>query len=166
MRVSCPLARCATCLLSPARIPGALVAQRAVAGLAILLRSHFPVQVAVTARFSAMASAVRSAALPRIVSLSKDGLSLLVSVSVKPGARSAGVGVGEGSLELRVTAQPQDGEANAAVVKAVAALLGVGKSSVSVVRGHTARQKVLAITGVPLATADAVVARLAADAAE
>ena len=165
MRVSCPLARCATCLLSPARIPGALVAQRAVAGLAILLRSHFPVQ-AVTARFSAMASAVRSAALPRIVSLSKDGLSLLVSVSVKPGARSAGVGVGEGSLELRVTAQPQDGEANAAVVKAVAALLGVGKSSVSVVRGHTARQKVLAITGVPLATADAVVARLAADAAE
>ena len=111
----------------------------------------------------AMASAVRSAVMPRIVSLSKDGNSLLVAVSVKPGARTAGVGVGEGVLELRVTAQPQDGEANIAVMKAVAALLGVGKSAVSVVRGHAARQKVLAVAGVPLATAEAVVARLTAD---
>jgi uncharacterized protein len=99
----------------------------------------------------------------KLLSLTKDG-SLLLSVSVKPGARSAGVELTPDALEIRVTAQPQDGEANAAVIKVVSKLLGVGKSSIAVARGHTSRQKVLSIDGLTMARAEA--ALLAAAAAE
>lgn len=113
-----------------------------------------------------MASGVRSAAFARIVSASKDGRSLLLSVNVKPGARAEAVCVGAEALEVRVTAQPQDGEANVAVVRAVAELFGVGRSSVAVLRGQTSRHKVLAVAGLPLATADTALARLAGERGE
>ena len=46
---------------------------------------------------------------------------------------------------VRVTAPPDGGKANKAVCKAVAASLGVPKSSVEVVSGATARRKQLAV---------------------
>ena len=46
---------------------------------------------------------------------------------------------------VRVTAPPDGGKANKAVCKAVAASLGVPKSSVEVVSGATARSKQLAV---------------------
>lgn len=48
---------------------------------------------------------------------------------------------------LRVSAPPDKGKANAAVAKLVAKELGVAKSRVSIVRGETARTKVLSIEG-------------------
>jgi uncharacterized protein YggU (UPF0235/DUF167 family) len=50
-------------------------------------------------------------------------------------------------LSVHVTAAPDDGKANAAVCRVVAEALGVPKSSVIVVRGHTARTKTLEIAG-------------------
>jgi uncharacterized protein YggU (UPF0235/DUF167 family) len=47
-----------------------------------------------------------------------------------------------------VTAPPEAGKANAAVEKAVAAALGVPKSSVQVVRGHASRTKQVEIEGI------------------
>ena len=49
---------------------------------------------------------------------------------------------------VRVTAPPDEGKANAAVCKVVADALGLPKSAVTVVRGHTARTKTLEIAGV------------------
>jgi uncharacterized protein YggU (UPF0235/DUF167 family) len=49
---------------------------------------------------------------------------------------------------IRVTAPPVDGKANEALCRLVAKAAGVGPSRVTLVRGHTARDKVLRIEGV------------------
>ena len=49
---------------------------------------------------------------------------------------------------IRVTAPPVDGRANDALCRLVAKAAGVAPSRVQVVRGHTARDKVLRIEGV------------------
>jgi len=48
-------------------------------------------------------------------------------------------------LLVRVTASPEGGKANAAVERTLAEALGVPRSAVRVVRGHTARVKQLEI---------------------
>lgn len=79
---------------------------------------------------------------------------------VQPGARRPGVaGVHGDALKLAVSAPPVDGKANDAITAMVAALFGVPSRAVTVVAGHTARRKTLALEGLSLATAEA---RLAA----
>jgi uncharacterized protein (TIGR00251 family) len=50
-------------------------------------------------------------------------------------------------LKVRVSAVPEDGRANAALVTLMAKTLGVAKSAVAVVAGHTARLKRIEIFG-------------------
>ena len=50
-------------------------------------------------------------------------------------------------IQVRVTAPPVDGEANAALEKLVAKKLGIAKSKVEVVKGETSREKVLEVAG-------------------
>lgn len=50
-------------------------------------------------------------------------------------------------LRVRVSAVPDKGKANAAVVALLAKALGVPKSAVSVVSGETARMKTLDVVG-------------------
>ncbi len=54
---------------------------------------------------------------------------------------------------VRVTAPPDGGKANKAVCKAVASSLGVPKTAVEVVSGHTARRKQLSIGATALTSA-------------
>ena len=54
---------------------------------------------------------------------------------------------------VRVTAPPDGGKANKAVCKAVASSLGVPKTAVEVVSGHTARRKQLSISANAIADA-------------
>ena len=65
----------------------------------------------------------------------------------------------EDVLHLRVTAPPEGGKANAAVVALVAKSLRVPRSSVSIIKGLTSRDKVLRIN---LLTQDEIKERLAA----
>jgi uncharacterized protein len=58
------------------------------------------------------------------------------------------VGDRNGALVVRVTAPPVDGKANAALCALLAERVGVPTSRVSVVRGATARDKVVRIEGV------------------
>ena len=58
------------------------------------------------------------------------------------------VGERAGALVVRVQAPPVDGRANAALCALVAARAGVPKGAVSVVRGHTSRDKVVRVEGV------------------
>jgi hypothetical protein len=53
-----------------------------------------------------------------------------------------------GALLVRVTAPPVDGKANAAVCRLIARRAGVPPSRVSVVRGASARDKVVRVEGV------------------
>jgi len=53
----------------------------------------------------------------------------------------------DGILKAYVKAAPDKGKANKALVELVASVYGVRKSDVSVVAGHTSRNKVLEIRG-------------------
>ena len=65
---------------------------------------------------------------------------------VRPRSRRRGVEAqADGSLVVRVTEPAEDGRANAAVIDALAAHFNVAKRAVSIVRGHTARRKLVAI---------------------
>lgn len=88
---------------------------------------------------------------PACYRLSPSGLSLFVRVTANAG-RDAIDGVeirddGSAVLRLRVSAVPDKGRANAAVVALVAKALGLPKSAVSLTSGETARLKTLAVNG-------------------
>lgn len=57
-------------------------------------------------------------------------------------------GTRNGRVLVRVTAPPVDGKANAAVCALLAAAAGVPRGRVAVVRGETARDKLVRIEGV------------------
>lgn len=54
-------------------------------------------------------------------------------------------------LRVRVTAPPVDGRANAALVRLLAATLGIAPSRVRVVAGATSRRKLVEVEGLSLA---------------
>ncbi|MCC6864216.1 MAG: DUF167 domain-containing protein [Rhodobacteraceae bacterium] len=64
------------------------------------------------------------------------------AVRVTPRARRPGVTVEGGVWHVGVTAPPEEGRANAAVVKALAHALGVAKRRLVLVKGAAARDKV------------------------
>ena len=69
-------------------------------------------------------------------------------LKVSPGAaRSELAGRHGDAWKVRVTAAPERGRANDAVVRLLAERLGVPRASVVVVSGHTAREKVVELAG-------------------
>lgn len=68
-------------------------------------------------------------------------------VRVTPGARSESVAVEDGRLLVKTRAKPQDGAANAAVIRLVAAALIRAPSRIALVKGATSRDKLLKISG-------------------
>lgn len=88
---------------------------------------------------------------PHWYRLSPSGLSLFLRVTPNAGRDAI-----EGSeirddgtcvLRVRVRAVPDKGKANAAVVALLAKVLGLPKSSVTVVSGETSRLKTIAVAG-------------------
>jgi uncharacterized protein (TIGR00251 family) len=72
----------------------------------------------------------------------------IIAVWVTPGASGDRVvGLREGAIHLRVSAPAREGRANAAAEELLARSLGLPKSSVRVVRGHTSRRKLLSVQG-------------------
>jgi len=73
---------------------------------------------------------------------------LIVDVQVVPRASRAAVGPAVGDrLRVAVTAPPVDGEANAAVIEALAAAFGVRRSAVEILQGARGRRKTVRIAG-------------------
>jgi len=69
-------------------------------------------------------------------------------VRVRPRAsRTLIVGTREGALDVAIAAPPVDGEANAELLRALAAALGVPRRQVSIVAGDTGRRKVVEVEG-------------------
>jgi len=73
-----------------------------------------------------------------------------LKVKVTPRSSRNRVEVAEPLVKVWVTAAPADGQANEAVRIAVADALNTAKSNVSIVRGHTSREKSLEIVGMDL----------------
>jgi uncharacterized protein (TIGR00251 family) len=75
----------------------------------------------------------------------------LLRVKVTPKARSNSiVGWEEDRLKVRLRANPEKGEANEMLIEFLAELLGVRRSAIHLIRGHTSRLKDLEIDGMDL----------------
>ena len=67
-------------------------------------------------------------------------------VRVTPGARTESVSITGNAVQVKVRAKPQDGAANTAVEALVARAPGIPKSRCRILRGATAREKVLDVS--------------------
>jgi len=71
-----------------------------------------------------------------------------IAVRVYPGAaRNEVVGSIGGVLQIRVSAPPVRGKANEELITFLSEVLGVSKSRIGIIRGHTTRSKLIAIGG-------------------
>jgi len=69
-----------------------------------------------------------------------------ITVVVKPGSKRPGIDASpDGALTVRVAARAVEGAANEAVVRAIAAHFAVPRSRVTILRGHTARTKLVEV---------------------
>lgn len=90
------------------------------------------------------------------LSPTSDGTRILLHV-VPRASRTAVVGEHDGRLKLAVAAPPVDGEANDAIVKFLAKLLGVPRDGVVITAGQTGKKKTVEVTGLePTAVAAAL----------
>jgi uncharacterized protein (TIGR00251 family) len=84
-----------------------------------------------------------------VIAISPHAEGATVAVRAQPGARKNGV-VGEhsGALKIAVTAPPEDGRANAALMEMLRDWLGLKRSQIELASGATNRNKVFLIRGV------------------
>jgi len=74
----------------------------------------------------------------------------LVSISVRVYPNAAGnevVGFSDDVFRVKVAAPPVQGKANRELVAFLGEALGISKNRVSITRGHTTRNKLIAIDG-------------------
>jgi uncharacterized protein (TIGR00251 family) len=83
-----------------------------------------------------------------------------LSVQITPNAKKTEViGVLDGSLKLKLQAQPIEGKANDALVKFLAKMLDVPRSAVTITHGQTNKKKLIEVVSATL-TPDEVAQRL------
>jgi uncharacterized protein len=82
-----------------------------------------------------------------------------LKLRVSPGARRPGIAGRHGDAwKVRVSAPPEDGRANDAVVRLLADALGVPRAHVELVSGHASREKMVVLEGVAQADAERLLA--------
>jgi uncharacterized protein (TIGR00251 family) len=79
-----------------------------------------------------------------------------VDLAVQPRARRTALAAADGALKAQVTAPPEDGKANAAVIALLAEQWRLPKSSFDVIKGQTARAKTVRVSGEPAAIVERV----------
>jgi uncharacterized protein (TIGR00251 family) len=85
----------------------------------------------------------------------------VLSVRAQPGARKEGIkGEHGGALKVAVTAPPDRGRANQALVEVLREALGLKQSQIELLSGHTGRQKRFLIRGTTKAELDAKIRQL------
>ncbi len=71
-----------------------------------------------------------------------------ISIRVYPGAaRNEVAGFTNGVLRVKVSAPPVKGKANRELIAFLSQLLGMDKDRINIIKGHTARNKIVAIDG-------------------
>ena len=83
----------------------------------------------------------------QILRVLDDGIELSVSV-VPRSSRCEIAGIHNNALRIKLTSPPVDNEANVQCCSFIAKQLGIAKRQVSIIRGKTARKKVVKIAGV------------------
>jgi uncharacterized protein (TIGR00251 family) len=96
--------------------------------------------------------------MPLRVTESGEGATLAVRV-IPRASRNEIAGAADGVLKVRLTAPPVEGAANAALLDFLAKQLRLRRGQIALISGHSARQKLIRITGL---SAQEVAARLLA----
>ena len=73
---------------------------------------------------------------------------MIIDIKVTPKASANRIKVEDGVVRAYVTAAPEDGKANKAVIKMLAKYYGVRQTAVRIVRGGTSRNKTVEIDDV------------------
>jgi len=95
-----------------------------------------------------------------MIPLRETETGVIFRIRVVPRAsRSGAAGIQGDTLKLRITAPPVEGKANEACIALLAELLGVKRTQVAIISGHTSRTKTVAVEGVK---AKEIAARIAA----
>jgi len=80
--------------------------------------------------------------------ITKTATGATFRVRVQPGAsKNEIVGVQEDALKVRISAPPVKGKANRALIDFLAGKLGVKKSEVEIISGHTSKIKKIKVLG-------------------
>jgi len=87
-----------------------------------------------------------------MIAITEHPAGCVLPVRATPRARKPGVG-GEqgGALKVAVSAPPEDGRANEAIVEALAKALGVKRNQIELMSGATHREKRFLIRGLSVA---------------
>lgn len=93
---------------------------------------------------------------PPWIEPTSTGINIRIYVAPRASVNKV-VGVHNGAIKISLTAPPVDGAANKALLEFLAGALGVPRSSLSLVSGHTSRNKLVRVVGV---TAEATMRKL------
>jgi uncharacterized protein len=95
-----------------------------------------------------------------VIEVAPHARGLVLRIRAQPGANKDAIqGERAGALRVAVSAAPERGKANAALVELLATALGLKRSAISLIAGETSRDKKFLIEGVSI---DDLQARLAA----
>lgn len=79
----------------------------------------------------------------------KNSPGIRLALKVTPNARRNEItGYKDGVIQIKVAAPPEKGKANKALIDLVAETLGIRKSSITIIKGETSRNKVVLIKGI------------------
>lgn len=83
------------------------------------------------------------------MSVNKDSPGIRLAVKVTPNARrNEIIGEREGVLHIKIAAAPEKGKANKELTNFLAEKSGIRKSFITIIKGHTSRNKVISIQGI------------------
>ena len=83
-----------------------------------------------------------------MLGIQKTGNGVIFRIKVQPGAvKNKIVGVQGDALKIKISAPPVKGKANKALIDFLAEKLGVKKSAVEIISGHTSKIKKIKVIG-------------------
>jgi uncharacterized protein len=86
-----------------------------------------------------------------MLTLEESSRGVILSIRAHAGARkNAILGVREGALRIAVTAAPEKGKANQAIIALLGKTLGISKSQIELIAGETSPKKRVLVTGMEM----------------
>ncbi len=71
---------------------------------------------------------------------------MILTVIVKPNSKTEGIEtINSDTIKVKVNAQPEKGKANERIIELLSKHYQVPKSNIAILKGHTARRKLIAI---------------------
>jgi hypothetical protein len=77
----------------------------------------------------------------------KSGSALAVRITPRASRNEIHDILDDGTVKIRITAAPVDGQANAALIEFLSSVLNVPKSRLEIVAGQTGKDKIIAVEG-------------------